>query len=256
VKALARVAIVLAACGGKTNSPAAEDAKRPPLHGDATPDPPRDAAPPATGGKGDLAVRVEWRDVPVAMRTSPARTPCGTPKPPVVAPTTTWGIPDVFVAIDAPYTGEERAARMAVGECTVSPRVAVGDYLALASTAPAPVKAVLTKRGELRAGTVELHDGAATTISLPITGHEARFVLDANSLYELAANGDSAWILSAAAAITDASGVATFRDTPSGSRAVYAFLPPRGTKAMGNGASAGVTAGALAEVTIQLAPPP
>jgi hypothetical protein len=254
VKALAYVAVVLAACGAKTGSPA-EDAKRPPPHGDAT-DPPRDAAAPATGGKGDLAVRVEWHDVPVAMRTSPARTTCGMPKPPFVAPTTTWGIPDVFVAIDAPYTGEERAARVVVGECTAWPRVAVGDYVAVASAAPAPVKAVLTKRGELRAGTVELHDGAATTILLPITGHEARFVLDANSLYELAANGDSAWILSASAAITDASGVATFRDAPSGSRAIYAFLPPRGAKAMGNGASAGVTAGALAEVTIQLAPPP
>jgi hypothetical protein len=255
VKGLAGLAVILAACGAKTSG-AVEDAKRSPPHGDATSDPPRDAAAPATGGKGYLAVRVEWHDVPVAMRTSPARASCGTPKSPVVAPTTTWGIPDVFVAIDAPYTGEERAARIVVGECAASPRVAVGDYVALASTAPAPVKAVLTKRGELRAGTVELHDGAATTILLPITGHEARFVLDANSLYELAANGDSAWILSASAAITDASGVATFRDTPSGSRAVYAFLPPRGAKAMGNGASAGVTAGALAEVTIQLAPPP
>jgi hypothetical protein len=254
VVTLARVAIVLAACGGKTTSPAAEDAKRPP-HGDAASDPPRDGAPaPASGGKGDLAVRVEWHDVPVAMRTSPARTPCGTPKPSVVAPTTTWGIPDAFVAIDAPYTGEERSARVVVGECAIAPRVAVGDYLAIASAAQEPTKAVLTKRGELRAGTIELHDGAATAVSLPIAGHEARIVLDANSLYELAANGESAWILSASAAVTDASGVAMFRDAPSGIRAVYAFVPPRGAKAMGNGASAGVTSGALAEVTIQLSP--
>jgi len=249
---LAGVVVMLAACGGKTGG-AVEDAKRPPSHGDA--DPPRDAAP-APGGKGDLAVRVEWHDVPVALRTSPARTSCGTPKPPVVAPTTTWGIPDVFVAIDAPYTGEERLAHVVVGECTLTPRVAVGEHVALASTALSPVKAVLTKRGELRAGTVELHDGAATAILLPIAGHEATVALDANGLYELAANGESAWLLSASAAITDASGVATFRDTPSGNRAVYAFLPPRGAKAMGNGASVGVTAGALAEVTIPFAPPP
>src|ERR1700733_4787888 len=56
---------------------------------------------PGEFAKGDVQVRVEWPDVPVAARASQSRTRCGTAAAPDVAPTTTWGVPEAIVAIDA-----------------------------------------------------------------------------------------------------------------------------------------------------------
>ncbi|HUJ63574.1 MAG TPA: hypothetical protein VLX92_33975, partial [Kofleriaceae bacterium] len=119
----------------------------------AEPPPSHDAplAPPAgpyrvddhPGPAGDATIRVEWPEAPAALRASTGRTPCGTARPPAIAPTTMWGIPDVVVAV-LPEHGEaapQREARIVLDRCALEPRVAVaGATLAITGTAAAPAE--------------------------------------------------------------------------------------------------------------------
>src|SRR6185369_13374927 len=138
----------LAACSGKsrpeaTRVPVREDAAIGDAIGDARRPSDALAARPATG---DLQIRVEWPDVPVVARSSPGRTPCNTPRTPSVAPTTTWGVPDALVIVAGaapPLAG----AHITLADCTLTPRLAVGNGLAITSAVDRPAKLVLRKRG-------------------------------------------------------------------------------------------------------------
>ena len=211
----------------------------------------------ATSGRpatGDLQVRVEWADVPVAARTSPGRTRCNTPRAPSVAPTTTWGIPDALIIVDgAGATSGARAARVALADCALTPRVAVGDSLAVTSAADRPAKLALRKRGTLD----HLADGPALPVMLPIAGHTVTVALDPGAIYSLEtddADPELAFVAATAGAfVTDATGHALIRDLPAGAHAVTAWLPPRGGQParVGHG-SATVAAGDLEELTVRL----
>ncbi|HUS28011.1 MAG TPA: hypothetical protein VMZ53_05865, partial [Kofleriaceae bacterium] len=168
------VLALLGGCSGKTKG--VEDARKHPQDSAPVTDP---TAPPPSG-KGDVQLRVEWKDVPLAARASSGRTPCNTPRAASVAPTTTWGIPEVFVMIDAPpapqaasssgsngtraTTGSAptgsatapamtaramtREARVVLDHCALTPRVALAsDKLIVASAAESPAKVVITKAG-------------------------------------------------------------------------------------------------------------
>jgi hypothetical protein len=209
-------------------------------------------------GSGDLQVRVEWHDVPVVARASPGRTACGTARAASVAPTTTWGIPEAFVVIagDRAKPAAEPGARVVYDHCALGPRAIVaGAALAVGSTADAPVQLGLARRGSVRElGTVGTD--APKPLQLPIAGHQVDVALDADGVYELTAADTSAWIISAPgayAAVTDPAGHAAVRALPAGHYAITAWLPPRaGQPARVAHGEANVTAGALAEVTLDL----
>ena len=240
--------VVLAACsGGKPKVASSDDAKAHVPAGSNEPVVARDAAPLAPGN-GDLAVRVEWRDVPLEAR---APKPCGAD----VAPTTTWGIPDAVVTV-APAPGSSvtgsgsagsaanaaHAARVVLEHGCLAPRVQVATALAIAS-------------GELQPASLTVaRDGKSIPVQLPIAGHEVTVALEPGN-YELAAGSAHAWIVdpTTPSAVSDASGVATLRDLPSGVYTVSAWLPS--AKRAGK-AEVTVTAGALADVTVQLQPSP
>jgi len=249
----ALVAVVLVACSGQAAKPVDE---RPSV----APAVPRDAAADAmviVPGKGDVQLRVEWHDVPVVARASPGRTPCGTARAAAVAPTTTWGVPDAFVALDVAGDAPASAARVVIDRCAALPRTAVtGAHVEVTTTADAPSQLAIAKRGEL-ADPGSLAAGSPRPIQLPIAGHVVDVALDPGGLYELTGgDSDGAWIVAAGrpfVAVTDGNGVAVLRDVPSGHHAALAWLPPRagqpGRIARGE---ATVSNGALAEVTLDL----
>lgn len=246
------VLLVLAACS--SNKPrAADDAPVPPRTEaavviDAAP-PPTDAPPSATG---DLQVRVEWKDVPIAMRASPGRTACNTPRAPVVAPTTTWGIPDVIVVIEGVRI-PPRDPRVVLAECALEPRALAGGDVVVASATDRPARVTLAKRGTL-ADLAKLAAPAPRTILLPIAGHAVKLPLETDAIYELAADGETAWIVTAAnAGVTDAHGQLVLRDIAVGKYAITAWLPPRaGGPAKRATGTATVTADDLAELVLEL----
>ena len=258
-RALAVLAIAAAACNGK---PRAEEARSVPqaagarpVAADAAPGAidaaPAPGAPPATG---DLQVRVEWPDVPVAARSSPGRTPCNTPRAPSVAPTTTWGIPDALVIVDG-AAPPSRLAQVTLADCAPAPRIVVGSSLAVTSAVDHPARLVLRKRGTVD----QLGDGDAIPIMLPIAGHTVTAALDAGAIYSLettAGEPELAFIAALPNAyVSDAGGHVVIRDLAVGSHAVTAWLPPRaGQPARRGRATATVSAGDLAEVTATLAP--
>ena len=210
-----------------------------------------DAAPPAIdappGATGDLQVRVEWKDVPIAMRASPGRTACNTPRAPVVAPTTTWGIPDVIVVI-AGMQAPPRTARIVLADCALSPRAAAATEAIVASAAERPARVTINKRGTL-ADLAKLDAGTPRTIALPIAGHAVAVPLDAGGVYELAVDGEKAWVVAATnAGVTDAAGHFVVRDLAPGRYPVTAWLPSRKPVS----GTATVTANDLAEVVLQL----
>lgn len=183
---------------------------------------------------GDVQIRVEWPTMPRAARVSPGASACGTPLAAQVAPTTTWGIPDVVVFVDgapsAPSSSASSVPRISIDRCGVAPRISLGSRIAIASAADQPLRASLTKRfgvGELKRALTS----AAIPIALPITGHEVTAELDAGSIYRVAPDGkhvDDSWIIGATAFLTDATGVALIKDVPPGKHAVRVWLPPRG----------------------------
>ena len=218
------------------------------------------AATAARSGAGDLQVRVEWPEVPVAARVSPGRTHCNTPRAASVAPTTTWGIPEALVVVEgaaAPARGGLSAAsapaRVTLADCALTPRIAVGDRLAITSAVDRPAKLVLRKRGALD----QLAAGPAIPVMLPIAGHTVTVALDAGAIYSVEtddADPEFAFVAAVAGAfVTDATGHALIRDLAAGAHAVTAWLPPRGGQParVGHG-TATVAAGDLEELTLKL----
>jgi len=274
------VALLAAACSGK---PRPEDTRRGAPARDAAPvsldaaveadagpgaaraDAAR-AAGPGAGGRGaagadagagtagDLAVRVEWPAVPVLARTSPGRTPCGAPRAAQVSPTTTWGVPDALVVIDGAARPLEDV-QVSLAACALTPRLAVGNALVIASAMAAPARVAVRARGTLAAPVI----GAPVPVQLPIAGHAVRVALDAAALYAVE-TADPAPELAYVAAlpdgfVTDASGQVVARGLAAGTHAVTVWLPPRaGQPARRGRGAATVVAGELAELTIKLEP--
>lgn len=269
---LAALLLLLVACSGsKTKGARPEDARKHPQ--DSAP---RDPTLPPPSGDGDVQLRVEWENVPMAARASDGRTPCNTPRAPSVAPSTTWGVPDVFVMIDAPprakSTGSgsaaapaaSREARILLDHCALGPRVVIAsDKLLLSSAAETPAKLAVTRLAfdaETGAGTA----GEARLVYLPIAGHSVELAVDAKAAYhvEIASDdgkgrdAEDAWILVAETpyvAITEASGAVLVRDVPEGTHTATAWLPARaGQPAKIAHAKVTVTDGGLAEVTLDI----
>lgn len=224
----------------------------------------------ATFDKGDVQIRVEWKDVPVEARAAPGRTACGTAKVAAVAPTTTWGIPDVVVMIDANHgkamsgsgSGSGREAesrsRIVFEHCALSPRIAIVESpLIIASAMDAPAKLTFAKLAPARplvAPAAPAPQG--TSIQLPIAGHEASVALEPDSITELRSDEDSAIAIVAPTpyyAITEANGQVILRDVPVGTFEISVWLPARaGQPARIARGKVTVTSGALAEITLSL----
>jgi hypothetical protein len=252
-----------AACsGGKAKT--VEDARKQPHHDAAVG---QGQTQGSNAGNGDVQVRVEWKNVPAAVRGSPGRTPCGTARAAAVSPTTTWGIPDVFVTIDFDNkAAPEGTTRLVLDPCALVPRVALaGTTLAIASAADAPAKLGITKVGQLPFGGAALGT-PPKPLYLPIGGHEVEVGLDARGIYLVQIENpggqgfdvESAWVVSSDTpyvAITESNGQVTLRDLPVGTYAVHAWLPARGgqDQRIAHG-TVTVAAGDLAEVTLNLAP--
>jgi hypothetical protein len=258
----------MGACSGKTTTKAIEDARHPQPHTDAQPEAHMPTGPyrvDTSSKTGDVQVRVEWKDVPATLRASAGRAACGEPAQPALAPTTTWGIPEVFVEIETDHgkAPPEDTARVEVSACGIAPRVAItGPTVAIASTAEEPLRLHLHPTNKLPLGT-ELPDVAATEIDLPILGHEAIATLEPGRVYQLALvdspGSEHAAIISATTpytAVTEANGQVIVRDVPIGTYPVRAWLYPRDNapSKIANG-TVTVTDGALAEVTLDLSAP-
>lgn len=219
---------------------------------------------PAGPTHGEIQIRVEWADVPMAARASPGRTPCNTPRATPVSPTPTWGIPDAIVIVDG-ARADSAESRVVLADCALSPRAAVGSSLVIESAADRPASVALSKRGELSKPESVARGpaaGAPRLLRLPIAGHAVSVSLDPGALYELATadkDPETAWLAAppsgAAAAVTDTSGQAMLRDVPPGPHAVTAWLPPRaGQPARLARGTVTAAPGQLAELTLQLAP--
>jgi len=203
-------------------------------------------------GPGELTVTVTWRDTPLAARSSPGRTSCGTPRPPAVAPTTMWGIPEVVVLVDGASMplGE---VKVTASECAITPRAVVGDRLTITSSAPGPLKLNLAAYGP----EPESIDGipAGIPVLMPIAGHQVTRTLESGlHLLGGTGTGDPIWIVAKPnAVVTDANGQAVFKDLAAGSHVVTAWLPARGgQKPRLVTAKASVTAGTPGELSIDL----
>lgn len=250
--------LALVACSSGKGRPV-EDARPPVARGDAPAAAPRDASASASADAaapklGDVQVRVEWKNVPVAARSSPGLSTCRTPRAPAVAPTTTWGIPDALVILEgAPVPAE---ARVVIGACTLTPRIAIGSSLEIESAFDRPASVVVIRRGSLAAPR-ELSEGAPTTVQLPIAGHAATVPLEAGGLYELSTGGkqpETAWVVAGPGAVTDANGQVTVHDLAVGEHVVTAWLPPRaGQPARYAQGKVVVAGGELAAITLELA---
>ena len=97
----------------------------------------------------------------------------------------------------------------------------------------------------------------ARTIYLPIAGHAVDVALDADTLYTLAYGSDDvATVATGAMAVTDGSGNVVLRGLPAGVHTVTAVLPARnGLESRTATGQVTVTAGALAEVTVDIGRP-
>jgi hypothetical protein len=222
------------------------------------------SARPAGPTHGEIQIRVEWADVPMAARASPGRTPCNTPRAPSVAPTTTWGIPDAVVIVEG-APADPAAPRIVLAECALSPRVAIGASLVVESAADRPTSVTLSRRADLpKLASPTLGGAAPRVLRLPIAGHAVAVSLDAGGVYELATadkDPETAWIVAplpgAAIAATDATGQAVLHGVSPGAHAVTAWLPPRaGQPARIARGTVTVVPGALAELSLPLTPVP
>lgn len=216
--------------------------------------PPASAAGAAKATTGDLQIRVIWPDVPIAARSSPGKTPCQTPRAPQVAPTVTWGVPDVLVIVDGAVSGHAAAA-VTLADCAIAPRLTVGNSLAITSATDRPAKLVLRKRGTPD----RLVTGDPVPVMLPIAGHTVTTALDAGAIYTLETDAASPEVSFIAAVpdgyVTDSSGHAVARELAVGSHTVTAWLPPRaGQPARTARGTAKVAAGELTELIIALVP--
>jgi len=244
----------LAACSGKTAAPKSvgEDARGGSAH-------PIDAAVHVDpNAKGDVQIRVEWKDVPLDARAAPGRTACGTARPAAVAPTTTWGIPDVFVAIDAVATGAGAAQRVTLANCTLGPRAVVATGLSIASAMQAPAKLTVQRAAQLPLGGAVRED-KPREVYLPIAGHEVDVPLDAGGIYRVGAGDESAWVIATDnpfVAVTEAGGAVVLSNVPAGPHAVTAWMPARaGQSARVAKGTVNVAPGALTDVTLDITKP-
>ncbi|MFT3698198.1 MAG: hypothetical protein QM831_33965 [Kofleriaceae bacterium] len=248
------VLIFGAACSStsSTTPPKADDAKKPVVVPAVPPGPYRvDAKAP----HGDVQIRVEWKDVPTVARSSPGRTACGTAKSASVAPTVTWGIPDVLVMIEVDH-GKEIAwqpSRVVLEKCGLSPRLSIGSAAWIASAMEGPVDVSLSTVGTARP--LEASDiKQPHVIHLPVIGRE----VDAggSDLVSIVSADDSALVAIAPTpyyAVTEANGQVVLRDVPVGTFEVRALLPARsGQPAKKAKGTVTVAANALAEVTLSL----
>jgi hypothetical protein len=263
------VLVVCAACsGGKPK--AVEDARHPQPAGDAGSAAVAQVPAVPTGPyrvdvsakTGDVQIRVEWKNVPAALRASPGATPCGNPVRPAVAPTTTWGIPEALVSIEVDH-GKPLAPirpRIELEDCALAPRLAVaGPAMAIASAVESPQTVTVAEVGHLPLGT-PLAAGTAHTVYLPIIGHEVEVALAPGSINAVTFGAaETATVVSASTpyvAITEPTGQVIVRDVPIGTYAVHAWLPRRGPleprTATG---TVTVAEGALAEVTLDISAP-
>jgi len=217
------------------------------------------AAPISTAKTGDLQIRVEWRDVPIPMRASPGRTTCNTPRLPAVAPTTTWGIPDVLIIVEGAAIPPS-ATHVVLADCVLTPRLVAASSLVVESAVDRPASLTFAKRGEL-ASITKLDTGKPIPIQLPIAGHTVTLPLEANGIYELVASpagqprAESAWIVAASgnAGVTEPNGALLVKDLAPGTYPVSAWLPPRaGAPAKLAKGSATIVAGDVADLTLEL----
>lgn len=273
-----RVAVCLiAACsGGTANKPhVVEDARAGAVVIPVASAPARPPSQPSSGpyrvepgafAKGDAQVRVEWKDPPLEARASGGRTKCNTAKVPAVAPTTTWGIPDVIVMIDVDH-GKDFAAvgppRIVIAKCELAPHV-----LVVAPRVPLIVASGSAQPQQLDYSTLEpAHTLAlppeqfakaalAKPILLPIIGHEVALTLDPDAIVAVRAEEDLAIVVTPTQpyyAVTETNGQIVLRDVPVGTFAVRALLPARGGQlARVAHGTVTVAAGGLAEVTLSL----
>lgn len=257
--------------GGKPK--AVEDARHPVATGDAgsagaTPTQTTPATPlgpyrvdPAAK-TGDVQIRVEWKDVPAALRASPGPTPCGSPARPALSPTTTWGIPEALVSIEVDHGKALAPARprIELAECALAPRLAIaGTALTIASAVEEPQTVTLAEVGHVPLGSPTTA-GTPRTLYLPIVGHEVEAALTPGSIYTVTFGAsETATIVAATTpyvAITEPTGQVIVRDVPVGTHSVRAWLPKRGPleprTATG---TVTVTEGALAEITVDISVP-
>ncbi|HTL37371.1 MAG TPA: hypothetical protein VL326_29760 [Kofleriaceae bacterium] len=159
--------VLLGACSGKTKG--VEDARK---HMDSGSG--RDPTLPPPTGNGDVQLRVEWKDVPIEARASAGRTPCNTPRAPSVAPTTTWGVPDIVVMIDVPPSAVPKNIGSADPKATGSSAAqATGSSSAQPTgSAAAPPESEANADKDPKAAST----GPVTTAAL--APREARIVLD------------------------------------------------------------------------------
>ena len=254
------ISAVLAACGSRGG----DDARHvgPPPAGSGS-----GAGSGAGAGiaRGDLQVRVEWPNTPIADRQSRERNRCGLAARPLVEPTTMWGVPDVVVVVDGdvvvPPTTQ---ARVVYSSCALSPRITLAARsVVIGSDTGQPFALNLYALGpSSKLALVET--GAASNgeraIELPIAGHEVMADLAENTVYELdratteldrSTNSDeTAFIVTSAnAAVTDASGSALLRGVAAGVHNVSAWQPYVHKLAHG---TVTVVAGQAAELTLEL----
>lgn len=194
--------------------------------------------------------------MPRAARVSPGMSACKTPLAAQASPTTTWGIPEVVVFVDgAPAPRALGETRVDVDRCAVTPRIAIGSRIAIASAAEQPLKVSLVKRFAA-SDPEQARRSASIPIALPIAGHEVTAALDDDAIYRVAPDGkdiDDGFVISASAFVTDATGVALIKDVPPGKHAVRAWLPPRGGQpARSAKGEVSVEVGDLAELTLTL----
>ncbi len=201
---------------------------------------------------GDVQVRVEWKDVPTALRASPGRTTCGTPIAAALSPTTTWGIPEAVVAIETDHGIALPALRprVVIADCALSPRIAIaGTTLAVASATEQP-----------QTVTVAEGSAAAHTLQLPVIGHEVEVTLTPGTEYTVSLGSAATSTIHAATtpyvAITEPTGQVIVRDVPIGTHPVRAWLSRRGAlEPRSVTGSVTVTEGGLAQVTLDLTAP-
>jgi len=250
------LALVLACACSSKKPRVADDARHTRADALAT-DAPSNAAtidaPPISNAKtGDLQVRVEWKDVPVPMRASPGRTACKTARQPAVAPTTTWGIPEVLVVVEGAAIPPV-ASHVVLAGCALAPRMIAATTLVLESAVDRPAKVAFAKRGDL-ASIDKLDKAAPRDIQLPIAGHQVILPLEASGIYELSVDTETAWIVSSGnAGVTEPNGQLLVKDLAPGKYAVTAWLPPRaGATAKIAKGTATIVAGDLEAVTLEL----
>ena len=246
--------LALVACSGKTSPPktAVEDAR-----GGSSAQ--QEDAGVAPGGKGEVRIRVEWKDVPAQARMSPGRTPCGTARPAAVEPTTLWGVPDVFVSLDAEATKPHTPARIVTLPCALPLRAAItSGTFTIASATETPTKVDVLRAGTLPLGG-DMADDKPRPVYLPIAGHAVEVPVDAGSIVRVVAGSEDAWVVATEnpfVALTESSGNVLLRDVPAGTHAITAWLPPRsGQPARVARGQVTVSAGALAEVTLDISKP-